>query len=473
MIAVVGVDESPAAQMTPALDQSAKQSVPQPISLRRRVINAGAWSLAGYCASQTIRFGTNLIMTRLLVPEMFGVVSIAMVIMIGLAMFSDLGLGQSIVQNRRGDDPDFLNTAWSLQIVRGLLIWSLALLAALILHLAVDLFPSHSVYADPSLPILIAVLSFVAVIDGFTATRAFQASRNLALGRITSISIVAQVAGLAVMIPWAWYMPSVWTLVGGSIMSSGVTVSFGHLLLPGIRNRWHWDRTAAATIIHFGKWILFASILGFFAANLDRLILGGVLDAATMGIFTIAYLIYSAVDQLISRVVSNVAFPALSEVARGEGNLRVTYYKLHAFVAGLAYFCSGLLLTSGGAMVSWVYDPRYASAGWMVQILAVGLLTTPVHLAVQVYLARGQPQILPAILILRIVALMVAVPAGFATFGLSGALWGIVAAQFTAVPFLLIKNSKTGLLLLTRELLVLPLLAVGALTGVLLATTVS
>ena len=94
------------------------------------MLAAGAWSLAGYAVSQVIRFGSNLIMTRLLVPEMFGVMAIATIVMVGLAMFSDLGLRQSIVQSRRGDDPAFLNTAWALQILRGLVLWAIALAIA-------------------------------------------------------------------------------------------------------------------------------------------------------------------------------------------------------------------------------------------------------------------------------------------------------------------------------------------------------
>jgi hypothetical protein len=63
-----------------------------PISLRQRVLKAGAWTLAGFGASQVIRFGSNLLMTRLLVPEMFGVMAVANVVMVGLSLFSDIGL---------------------------------------------------------------------------------------------------------------------------------------------------------------------------------------------------------------------------------------------------------------------------------------------------------------------------------------------------------------------------------------------
>ena len=97
------------------------------MSLKQRALNAGFWSLAGYGFNQALRFGSNLLMTRLLVPEMFGVMTIAYVVMTGLAMFSDLGLRPSVVQSKRGSDPVFLNTAWATQILRGLLLGVLAL----------------------------------------------------------------------------------------------------------------------------------------------------------------------------------------------------------------------------------------------------------------------------------------------------------------------------------------------------------
>ena len=77
-------------------------------SLKRRVINAGVWSIGGYGLSQAIRFGSNLLLTRLLAPELFGVMSIATVIMGGLSMLSDVGLRQNIIQSRRGHETLFL-----------------------------------------------------------------------------------------------------------------------------------------------------------------------------------------------------------------------------------------------------------------------------------------------------------------------------------------------------------------------------
>ena len=62
-------------------------------------------------------------LTRLLFPEAFGLMALIQTFMIGLAMFSDLGIGPAIIQSDRGEDPDFLNTAWVMQILRGICLW--------------------------------------------------------------------------------------------------------------------------------------------------------------------------------------------------------------------------------------------------------------------------------------------------------------------------------------------------------------
>src|SRR5262245_13235865 len=97
-------------------------------TLKGRVLAAGIWSFSGYGVSLAIRLVSNLIMTRLLAPEMFGVMAIASTVIVGLSMFSDLGLRQNIVQSRRGHEPVYLNTVWAIQIIRGIAIFSISLL---------------------------------------------------------------------------------------------------------------------------------------------------------------------------------------------------------------------------------------------------------------------------------------------------------------------------------------------------------
>ena len=88
-------------------------------SVRHLVIRSSVWVFGGQMAGQVLRLISNLIMTRLLVPEMFGVMAVANTLIVGLQLCSYLGIHHNIIQSSRGDERIFLDTAWVLQIMRG------------------------------------------------------------------------------------------------------------------------------------------------------------------------------------------------------------------------------------------------------------------------------------------------------------------------------------------------------------------
>ena len=91
------------------------------MSSEKKLAFKGAfWTIASYGGSQILRFGSNLILTRLLLPELFGLMGLAYVFIVGVHLFSDIGLGPSIIQNKRGEESEFINTAWTMQIILGL-----------------------------------------------------------------------------------------------------------------------------------------------------------------------------------------------------------------------------------------------------------------------------------------------------------------------------------------------------------------
>ena len=88
-------------------------------------------------------------------------------------------------------------------------------------------------------------------------------------------------------------------------------------------------------------------------------------------------------------------FPLLARLSRDRPtDLKSTYYRFHVVIASFAYICSGVLMTSGVSLVHLLYDRRYEQAGWMLEILAVALLTVPFRLATQSFLALGRPHLL-------------------------------------------------------------------------------
>jgi O-antigen/teichoic acid export membrane protein len=449
-----------------------KMNDPTEISLKQRVLKAGVWSLSGFALSSVIRLGSNLLMTRLLAPEMFGVIALAFTMIMGLSMFSDVGLKQNVVFSRRGHDAIFLNTAWVLQASRGILLWVLAccLCFAIVVAVRFDLVPLGSVYAAPILPYVLAALSFSVVISGFESTKFLEGSRNVLLGKITSIEIISQIAGLLGMLIWVLVDRSVWALVAGALTSSLVRTILSHIWLPGTCNHWQWDNEAAREIVHYGKWILLASVLGFLVNSGDRLILGGLVDSTTLGLYSIACLIVGSLEGLLSKIMSDVAFPAFSEVVRNRiTDLKKNYYRILFILASASYFASGFLITSGRSLIDLLYDRRYEDAGWMLAILAASLMAVPFRLSIQSFLALGLPKLQSYIIIVRLCSLFILTPIAFSFFGFGGALVSIVLSHFSYLPLIIFFNAKNQLFDLSRELYLLLWLPFGLANGKIVA----
>ncbi|MBU0500877.1 MAG: oligosaccharide flippase family protein [Gammaproteobacteria bacterium] len=427
-------------------------------SFRSRILKASFWAVGGDGISQAIRLGSNLIMTRLLAPEMFGVMALVTTLMVGLTLFSDLGLRENIIQNRRGDDPRFLNTVWSIQVVRGFLIWfaTLAIGVALFLAGRQGLMTGDSVYADPVLPLAILVTSVSAIIFGFQSTRVSTAARHLAQKQLVLMEIYSQLLGLGVMIAWALIDRSIWALVAGGIAGYAARTALSHLMLPGPANRWEWDPAIVRELFQFGKWIFLSSLLGFLAMNSDRLLLAGFIGSELMGVYSIAFLFISALQMAFMKLNGAVAFPALSEVQRERGQeLKQTYYNFRLRLDSAILAVSGALALGGDWLIELLYDHRYAAAGDMLQVLAFVLIAQIYGLADQCFLALGKPKLLSLLNVIRAVAIFALVPLGFKLHGMDGALWGIVLSYFAAAPVSLYLKARQGLLNGKREAVVM------------------
>ena len=439
-------------------------------SLRRRMLDASAWLLFGGGFGMALRFATNLLLTRLLAPEMFGIVSIATVVLIGVAMFSDLGLKQCIVQSRRGSDPEFLNTAWSVQCLQGALTWLIALGVSMAIFWLdrLELLPKTSVYSDARFPFVIAVMSLAMIISGLSSTKLYEASRRLVVGRIAQLELVSQILGALFMVAWAVVDPSIWALVGGAIATYTMRTILSHVWLPGPPNRWQWNKAALAEIIHIGRWLFTSSIMGFLVNNGDRLLLGGMLDAHLLGVYAIAYLIFNSVEQIWNTIISEVVYPALSEIVRERADQATrSFYRVYTLVASGVYLSAGALLVAGGTLVRLLYDARYADASWMLQLLAIALISVPQRTAVYYLLAHGRAAALSAILAVRLVTSFVAIPVGFHLLGLPGALCGLVLSHFAPVPVIIYFSARAGLFDIRKELIALPMIGFGMAIGML------
>lgn len=441
----------------------------QSLSLRRRAISAGAWNLGALVASQAIRLGGNLVMARLLMPEIFGVMIIATTVSVVLHLLSDVGLRQNIIQSPRGDDPVFLNTAWTVQILRGVVLFASTLLIAGFTWFAqvINLWSANSTYAAPELPLVLAFTGFTAIIFGFQSTKLDLAVRDFQQKKVVLLDFASQLAGLLVMLGIGYFTRSVWSLVIAGLVSAMVGTVIGHLWFQGPPNRLQWDRSALQELVVFGRWILLSSAVGVLAMYGDRIWFGGSMSATELGVYSIAVLILGTLQTAVLRLVGAVALPAFSEASRSNdtARLRVLYYRFRLIFDLALLFVCGLFLTVSPLIVGGLYDERYAAAGTMMAILSLSFFTLRYTVAHQVWLALGLTKYQAMDNIIRIVSLWVLLPLLLAIGGVKYAIWGVALHTFPTLVLIVYVNRQVGLFDLKRELVVLPMLAVGAVCG--------
>ncbi|MFT0520081.1 MULTISPECIES: oligosaccharide flippase family protein [Pseudomonas] len=438
-------------------------------SLRKRALGAGAWNLVSLVASQVMRLGGNLIMARLLLPEMFGVMVIATTVSVLLHLLSDVGLRQNIIQSPRGDDPLFLNTAWTVQILRGLLLFGLTLLLAVAAWAAqmANLWPPASTYAAPELPLVLAVTGLQAIIWGFQSTKMDVAVRTFQQKRVVLIDLASQTIGLVVMLVIGWFTRSIWSLVAAGVVAALAGTVLGHTAMHGPANRLQWDRTALAELVSFGRWILLSSIVGVLAMYGDRIWFGASMTVAELGVYSIAVLILGSIQTGLMKLFGAVALPAFSEATRDgdKARLRTLYDRFKLLVDLVMLFVCGLFLTGSPLLIGWMYDARYADAGPMLAILSLSFFTLRYTLTHQIWIALGHTKYQAMDNIIRLVSLWLLLPLLLAIGGPRLAIWGVALHALPTLVLIVYVNRKLDILNIKRELIVLPMVLVGALCG--------
>jgi len=415
-----------------------------------RAARGSTWTALSFVLSQGARFAANLIMTRLLFPEAFGIMALVTVLLVGMTMISDMGIAQSVMHSKRGDDPDFLDTAWTLQIIRGVVLWLIVCLLA---------GPAAAFYDQPDLALLLPVAGVALLFKGFEPIRVETANRHLLLGRVMVLDLLATLTGIVVMVIWAWVTQSTWALIAGWAVTAAVRMTFMWLLLPGRGNSLRWERGAGGELLNFGVWIFLSSICGLLASQGDRAILGKFLSIEGLGIYNIGFFVASFPLMLGTTITSRILIPLYREhLNAADVAARARLFKLrYGVTAGMLLVLFGLTLI-GPWLVEVLYDDRYLTAGGIIVALGAVQMITVVSLTYdQAALATGDSRGFFIVSAVKAGLTMGAFIIGVSMNGLYGAALGLGIALLIYHPFVALLARRHGAWDARHDLIFVPL----------------
>jgi O-antigen/teichoic acid export membrane protein len=369
-----------------------------------------------------LRMVSSVVLARLFSPEFFGLMTLLTTVLVGLNLFSHIGLQDSVIQNPRGDEAVFLNTAWTLQVVRGTGLWLVTMLLA---------WPVAHFYKEPRMIALFPALGFGCVIAGLASPSLLTLARHMGVGKSSLLELLGQIVSFVVTIIWAIIDPSLWALVGGRIASDLARTVASLFILPGLRPSFVWDKECVRSLLHFGKWILVGTALSFLATQSDRLILGKLVSIETLGVYGIAFALSDLPRQIIMMFCTNVGYPFIAKFAqqpRAEYRAVLLKYRLPVLaIGGLGLI---LVICTGDQLVFHLYDHRYRAAAWMVGVLAAGLWHTTLYSTLSpAILALSKAHYNATANLVYCISIFTLIPLGFHYYGIVGAVAAVAVGD--------------------------------------------
>lgn len=413
------------------------------------------WTTIGYGGTQVVRFGTNLVLTRLLAPELFGLMVLLTSLRLGLELLTDVGITQNVIANRNARNPDFYNTAWTLQLLR----------AALLCLLPLAFMPfAEIVYPGINFAEILPYLSVMIIVMGLHSVGLHLAAKELQTSRVAVYELSSSIAGSAVTILTVWLQRDIYGLLYGNILSIGIASAFTYWLVPGLRLRLKLVKAHVHEIVGFGKWIFISSVAFFLATNFDRLVLAKYVSLASLGLYGLARSLADIFGQLGSKLGSAIIFPSVAamDLEGREVRHRIANHRLSFIV--FACVVTAALIASAELIVGLLYDERYRGAAAVLPVAAIavwfGIINT---LNENVLLGLRKAQYLASGNIAKFVALVATLPFAVSTFGIVGAAWATVVSELCRYAVLSFGEARVGIGFKRQDLLLTAVLAFLAL----------
>jgi O-antigen/teichoic acid export membrane protein len=396
----------------------------------RFLLKGAVWTIGAYGIGQVLRLATNVFLAQLLAPELFGIMLIVNSLRMGIELISDVGIGQNIIYHKDANDPDFYNTAWSLQAIRSVLLWLVAVAVAA---------PLARFYQTPILVYIVPLTAFGIVLAGFTSVSRSLMQKRMQIAKLNAFDTIMSFVSSAAYIVLAYFSPTIWALVFGGLFGSAVTMIASYFLLPDVKQKLHLSKRFSWEILHFGKWIFVSSIVYFLSSNFDRLYLGKVVPLQILGVYGIARSISELLGLVVLRLGNYVLFPLIASHSQTpRADLRAQLAPIRAKFLLVAAIGFSLFAATADLPIKILYDERYQAAGWMLPVLIIGSwFSILAFINESTLLGLGKPSYSAISNGLKFAFFLIGLPLSIKLYGLIGGVTVVALADlFRYVPIL-------------------------------------
>lgn len=405
-------------------------------SLKQKAIRGGFWVFLARIVSRVFSFFRLVILARLLVPEDFGLMGIALLSLATLETFSETGFNQALIQKRRIGQRD-LDTTWTISVIRGFVLFLLLFLAAP--YLAVF-------FQSLQAKLVIRLIAFGLLLNGLTNSGIIFFQKEIDFKKQFFYQFSGDLTDFIVVISLALIWRNVWALVFGFLAGTLVRMVFSYFTHP-YRPRWRWDKQRTRELFQFGKWVFLADLIIFFLTQGDDAFVGKFLGVAALGFYQVAYRLSNLPATEITHVISQVTFPTYSKLQKNINQFREAYLNTLSLVSFIALPLALGLFVLAPEAVKFLLGDKWLPIIPALRILSLfGIIRAITGVGGSVILAVGKPQLIAYVTSIQL-AIMVGLIYPFSMrWNITGVSLVVFLVSLISLPaqYLIIKQVELG-----------------------------
>lgn len=392
----------------------------------KEAIKGVSWLGAFRLFTRLLSFLRTIIIARILSPAQFGVYGIAVLVLSLVEILTETGINVFLVQKKENISK-YINTAWIVSIIRGVLISSLIFLSSFFVS---AFFKSSDALA------LLMLVSAVPFIRGFINPSVAKFQKNLQFHKEfyyrSGIFLIETIVSIVLVIAIKNPIALIYSLIAGAIFEVVMSLLFVKPV-PIIE----FNKKIFGEIIAHGKWITGAGIFGYLFQNGDNVVVGKMLGTGSLGIYDMAYSISTLPLNEISDIVARVTFPVYVRISDDKKRLRRAYIKTILLTTLLVSPILLLFLLFPERLILLFLGPSWIQAADILRVLAVfailSILGSP---SGAVFYAVKKQKYLTVISISSFVVMISSIFPLINQFGLIGAGIAVILGSLATLPFM-------------------------------------
>lgn len=391
-------------------------------TVNKQMAKGAIWMVFFKFVEKGIGLFSTVILARLLLPEDFGLVAMAMVVVAFIELLRAFNFDVALIQNQDASE-DHYNTAWTFNVIAGCFI-------AVIMVAGANAVASF--YNDERLVNIMYVLSIGVFISGFENIGVVAFRKDLSFHKEFVFLLGKKVIGVTMGLTLAFTIGNYWALIGGM-----VAARFGIVLLSFLVHPYRPKicLKSKAELFSFSAWLLLNNFLFFLNKKLPELIVGKLIGPKLLGLYSVSYEISNMPTTELVAPINRAVFPGYSRLNNDLAALNKSYLDTISYIAFLAIPAACGFAAVAPVLVPVVLGEKWNESIYVMQLLALaGAFITLQTNSGSVFMAIGKPRITTILMTVRLIILIPSFVFMVKAYGLIGAGMAVLIASTIMLP---------------------------------------